>query len=130
MVHHSLLNKLLAGELPWAIWILHGILAVRVELGKSFNVPFWVGEDIGGNLPLPWCYGSVAIANEVSHIQLWVLIEKCSVSIEINFKLLHLVLCLVLLLLLFHLIAKILPFNLVNYLSLSLFVFLSFLISC
>ena len=52
MVHHPLLNKLLAGEPPWAIWVFHGILAVRVELRKSFDVPLWVGEDIGGNLPL------------------------------------------------------------------------------
>merc|ERR1712004_156820 len=46
MVHHPLLNKLLASELPRTIWIFHCILAVRVELRESFYVPLWIGKDI------------------------------------------------------------------------------------
>ena len=121
MVGHPLLNKLLIGELLFSLWIVHPFLAVRVEARKSFDVPVWVSQDVGWDFPFPWGHSSVAVANQVLGIQLWVLIEESSVPIEINLVLLHWVLSLILLLLLFHFIDWLLFLNLINQLMLLMF---------
>ena len=101
MVLHPLLDKLLISELDFSVWIIHPTLAVRVEAGKGLDIPVWIVHDIGGDFPFPWGDSSVAVTDQVLHIQLWVLIKESSVPIEIDLELLHLVFSLILLLLLF-----------------------------